>query len=38
VLRYAHLIRSDPHAFDVLYSRQVFVLTAHGLVRLTGPR
>jgi transglycosylase-like protein with SLT domain len=38
VLRYAHLIRSDSHAFYVLYSRQVFVRTPHGLVRLTGPR
>jgi hypothetical protein len=38
VLRYAHLIRSDPRAFYVLYSRQVFVRTPHGLVRLTGPR
>jgi len=38
VLRYASLIRSDPRAFYVLYSRQVFVRTAHGLVRLTGPR
>ena len=38
VLRYARLIRSDPRAFYVLYSRQVFVRTRHGLVRLTGPR
>jgi membrane-bound lytic murein transglycosylase B len=38
VLRYAHLIRSDPRAFYVFYSRQVFVRTPHGLVRLTGPR
>ena len=38
VLRYASLIRSDPRAFYVLYSRQVFVRTPHGLVRLTGPR
>jgi transglycosylase-like protein with SLT domain len=38
VLRYARLIRSDPRAFYVLYSRQVFVRTPHGLVRLTGPR
>ena len=38
VLRYARLIRSDPRTFYVLYSRQVFVRTPHGLVRLTGPR
>jgi soluble lytic murein transglycosylase-like protein len=38
VLRYAHRIRADPRAFYVLYSRQVFVRTSHGLVRLTGPR
>jgi membrane-bound lytic murein transglycosylase B len=38
VLRYARLIRSDSRAFYVLYSRQVFVRTPRGLVRLTGPR
>jgi hypothetical protein len=38
VLRYARRIRSDPRAYYVLYSRQVFVRTPHGLVRLTGPR
>ena len=38
VLRYAQRIRTDPRAFYVLYSRQVFVRTPHGLVRLTGPR
>jgi membrane-bound lytic murein transglycosylase B len=38
VLRYASMIRSDPRAFYVLYSRQVFVRTPRGLVRLTGPR
>jgi membrane-bound lytic murein transglycosylase B len=38
VLRYARRIRDDPRAFYVLYSRQVFVRTPHGLVRLTGPR
>jgi soluble lytic murein transglycosylase-like protein len=38
VLRYARRIRADPRAFYVLYSRQVFVRTPHGLVRLTGPR
>jgi membrane-bound lytic murein transglycosylase B len=38
VLRYASRIRSDPRAYYVFYSRQVFVRTPHGLVRLTGPR
>ena len=38
VLRYASRIRSDPRAYHVFYSRQVFVRTPHGLVRLTGPR
>ena len=38
VLRYASLIRADPRAYYVFYSRQVFVRTPHGLVRLTGPR
>jgi membrane-bound lytic murein transglycosylase B len=38
VLRYARRIRSDPRAYYVLYSRQVFVRTPRGLVRLTGPR
>jgi TPR repeat protein len=38
VLRYARWVREDPRAFDVLYSRQVFVRTPQGLVRLTGPR
>lgn len=38
VLHYASMIRSDPRAFYVLYSRQVFVRTPRGLVRLTGPR
>jgi len=38
VLRYARLIRADPRELDVLYSRQVFVRTPRGLVRLTGPR
>jgi membrane-bound lytic murein transglycosylase B len=37
VLRYARRIRSDPRAYYVLYSRQVFVRTPRGLVRLTGP-
>jgi soluble lytic murein transglycosylase-like protein len=38
VLRYASRIRSDPRGYYVFYSRQVFVRTPHGLVRLTGPR
>jgi membrane-bound lytic murein transglycosylase B len=38
VLRFASGIRSDPRAYYVLYSRQVFVRTPRGLVRLTGPR
>jgi soluble lytic murein transglycosylase-like protein len=38
VLRYARAIRDDQRAFYVLYSRQVFVRTPRGLVRLTGPR
>ncbi len=38
VLRYARWIRADPRAFLELYSRQVFVRTSRGLVRLTGPR
>jgi soluble lytic murein transglycosylase-like protein len=38
VLRYASRFRADPRAFYVFYSRQVFVRTPHGLVRLTGPR
>ena len=38
VLRYARWIRGDPRAYLVLYSRQVFVRTPHGLVRLTGPK
>ena len=38
VLRYARWIRNDPRAYFQLYSRQVFVRTPHGLVRLTGPK
>src|SRR5215218_916694 len=38
VLRYVRLIRADARAFYVFYSRQVFVRTPRGLVRLTGPR
>jgi membrane-bound lytic murein transglycosylase B len=37
VLRFASRIRSDPRAYYVFYSRQVFVRTPRGLVRLTGP-
>src|SRR5262249_18937880 len=37
VLRYARSIPDDPHASLMLYSRQVFVRTPGGLVRLTGP-
>ena len=38
VLRYTRWIRAAPRAFLVLYSRQVFVRTPRGLVRLTGPK
>ena len=38
VLRYARRIRADRRAFYEYYARQVFVRTAHGLRRLTGPR
>ena len=38
VVRYARRIRAEPRAYYVFYSRQVFVRTPHGLVRLTGPR
>ena len=38
VLRYARRLGADPQAFLVLYSRQVFVRTPRGLVRLTGPK
>ena len=38
VLRYTRRFRADPHAYYVFYSRQVFVRTPRGLVRLTGPR
>jgi membrane-bound lytic murein transglycosylase B len=38
VQRYASRIHADPFAYYVLYSRQVFVRTPRGLVRLTGPR
>jgi membrane-bound lytic murein transglycosylase B len=37
VLRYARRIRSDPRAFYVYYSRQVYVRTPKGLRRMTGP-
>jgi membrane-bound lytic murein transglycosylase B len=38
VLRYTSAIRADERAYYALYSRQVFVRTPQGLVRLTGPR
>jgi soluble lytic murein transglycosylase-like protein len=38
VLRYARRIKADRRALAELYSRQVFVRTLRGLVRLTGPR
>jgi membrane-bound lytic murein transglycosylase B len=38
VLRYARSFRADARAYYVFYSRQVFVRTPRGLVRLTGPR
>jgi len=37
VLRYAHEIRIDRRAFYEYYARQVFVRTASGLRRITGP-
>jgi membrane-bound lytic murein transglycosylase B len=37
VLRYAARIRADRHAFYEYYARQVFVRTASGLRRITGP-
>jgi membrane-bound lytic murein transglycosylase B len=38
VLRYASAIRADERSYYAFYSRQVFVRTPRGLVRLTGPR
>jgi membrane-bound lytic murein transglycosylase B len=38
VLRYAHRIRTDPHAFLSYYAWPVFVRTASGVRRVTGPR
>jgi membrane-bound lytic murein transglycosylase B len=38
VLRYARHIEQDRRAYFDYYSWQVFVRTAHGDVRLTGPR
>ena len=38
VLRYAREIRTDRRAFYEYYARQVFVRTASGLRRITGPR
>jgi membrane-bound lytic murein transglycosylase B len=37
VLRYARRMRRDASAFHGLYARQVFVRSAHGRRRLTGP-
>ena len=37
VLRYARQIRADRHAFYEYYARQVYVRTARGLRRITGP-
>ena len=37
VFHYSRRIRNDPRAFYVYYARQVYVRTAHGLRRLTGP-
>jgi membrane-bound lytic murein transglycosylase B len=38
VLRYARRIRADRHSFYEYYARQVYVRTADGLRRITGPR
>jgi hypothetical protein len=37
ILHYANRIRRDPRAFYAYYTWQVYVLTKHGAVRLTGP-
>jgi hypothetical protein len=37
ILHYAHRMRRDPRTYYAYYSWQVFVLTEHGAVRLTGP-
>ncbi len=37
VLRYARQIRADAHAYYAFYSWQVFVRTASGVRRVTGP-
>jgi len=37
VMRYARDLQHGPSAFIELYSWQVFALTEHGVVRLTGP-
>ena len=37
VLRYARVIRRDPHAFKVYWSWQSFMRTPSGEVQLTGP-
>ena len=38
ILRYAHRIARDPHAFYDYYSWQVYFRTATGYRRVTGPR
>ncbi|HEX9124185.1 MAG TPA: lytic transglycosylase domain-containing protein [Actinomycetota bacterium] len=37
VLHYAKRMRQDPRAYYAYYTWQVYVLTKHGAVRLTGP-
>jgi hypothetical protein len=37
VMRYAHQMTRDPRTFYAFYNWQVFVLTKHGELRLTGP-
>ena len=37
VMRYARQMTRDPRTFYAYYNWQVFVLTKHGEVRLTGP-
>jgi hypothetical protein len=37
VMRYARQMRRDPRTFYAYYNWQVFVLTKHGELRLTGP-
>jgi hypothetical protein len=37
VMRYARQMTRDPRTFYAYYNWQVFVLTKHGDLRLTGP-